>query len=304
MARLVLLLCIAAYACGVPARPSLDELAGRVQQGDAEAVELLLGHLGRGGDPSERARVYGILLKVPAGATAPLVEALDAADPVRREHALALAANLRLEGAADAALRALRDRTFARRYVAAWTLGELGATSAATDLVEVLAQGDQLAAREAARALVKLGPEAVPALLAALPRQEPVAAGYAVRSLGELGDARAAPALLTILEQPLTPPELRADTAWALGKLGNPAAGEALLPWLGDPAWRVRLEVCRALGLLQVAAADLELDRLRRADPVPAVREWAARSLALLRGAPQTFQDSRGEERAPDNLYR
>lgn len=304
MTRLVLLLCIAVCACGVPARPSLDELAGRVQRGDPEAVELLLGHLGREGDPSERARVYGILLDVPAGATAPLVAALDAGDPVRREHALALAANLRLKGAADAALRALRDRTFTRRYVAAWTLGELGATSAAADLVEVLAQGEQLAAREAARALVKLGPETVPTLLAALPRQEPVAAGYAVRSLGELGDARAAPALLAILEQSQTPPELRADTAWALGRLGDPAAGEALLPWLGDPIWRVRLEVCRALGLLQVSAADPELDRLRRVDPVPAVREWAARSLALLRGAPQTFQDAKGEERAPDSLYR
>lgn len=300
MRHFPLLLLAALLACGVPTPPDVAEVSARARDGDGAAVEQLLALLDANSPRAERSRLYLALLEVPKAAAGPILAACDAPDPVRREHALAVAGNLRLEGVAGAARRALADRSFPRRYVAAWALGELGDPGNASHLVASLSQGDELVAREAARALVKIGRSGAPAVLAELPSLEPFSAAYALRVLGEVGDPAAAAALSAALEDP----GLRADAAWALGKLGAPGAGRELLPWLGDPDWHVRLEVGRALGLLEFFPADPELDRLRRADPVPAVREWAARSLALLRGTPQTFRDARGEERLPGSLYR
>ena len=132
MIRFVCLLLLAALGCGVPAPPNMEELAGRAKQGDSEAVALLVERLGRGSDHGEGSRVYLILLQVPSTAVSPIAAAFDDQDPVRREYALALGANLRLAGTDAAALRALQDRGFPRRYVAAWALGELGAPTAAS----------------------------------------------------------------------------------------------------------------------------------------------------------------------------
>ncbi|HSH69882.1 MAG TPA: HEAT repeat domain-containing protein [Deferrisomatales bacterium] len=300
MCRIGWLLLLCTLACGVPTPPDVDQLSTRARDGDSAAVAQLLELLTVASPPAERTRLYRALLEVPRPAAGPILAACDSSDPVRREHALALAGNMRLQGTAEAALRTLGDSGFPRRYVAAWALGELGDPAHAPALVTALSQGDPLLAREAARALVKLGRSSAVAVLGALSSLEPIAAGYAVRVLGEVGEPRAAEALVAALERP----ELRADAVWALGNLGVPDAGPLLLPRLSDPDWRVRLELCRALGLLQFSAADPDLDRLRHGDPVAAVREWAARSLALLRGTPQTFLDARGEERVPGNLYR
>ncbi len=286
--------------CGVPAPPSVPDLQDRASRGEGAAAAALLGLLGREAAADTRAEAYRALLAAGAGHGKAVLEASRDRDPVRREHALALAANLKLAGAAAEALRALEDRSFPRRYVAAWALGELGDPAAVGRLVRALGQEEGETAKEAARSLVKLGKPAVPTLIAALPGLGGEGRGYALRTLGELQDARALEALVAALAEPGS----RVEAAWALGKLGDPAAADALVPHLGDPEWRVRLEASRSLGLLEARQAEPALELLREQDPAPAVREWAARSLALLRGSPQTYPDARGEWVLPDELYR
>jgi HEAT repeat protein len=290
-------------ACGVPSAPSVGELQGRAAGGDGGAARELVRLLGREAPAEVRAEAYRALLEVGASHADRVREACRDPDPVRREHALALAANLRLEGAFAEAVRALEDPAFPRRYVAAWALGELGHTGAVGPLVEALKRESGEVAKAVVRALVRLGPEAVGPLLPEVPSLGAEGRGYAVRALGELRDPRALPVLLSLLADPADASG-RADAAWALGQLGDPRAGEALLPVLGDPQWRTRLEATRAAGLLEARGAEGALEQLRQADPHPAVREWAARSLAMLRGTPQTYPNARGEWVLPDELYR
>jgi len=286
--------------CGVPAPPSIPELQGRASRGVGAAAAELLELVGSKAPADIRAEAYRSLLAAGGEHAALIVKACRDRDPVRREHALALAANLKLAGAAAEALRALEDRSFPRRYVAAWALGELGDPTAVGPLVRALGQGQGETSKEAARSLVKLGKPAVPMLIEALPGLTGEGRGYALRTLGELQDLRALEALVAALADPGS----RTEAAWALGKLGASAATDALLPLLDDPAWQVRLEASRSLGLLEARQAQEALAVLREQDPAPAVREWAARSLALLKGVPQTYPNARGEWVLPDELYR
>lgn len=285
--------------CGVPAPPSVPDLEARAAGGDGKAASGLVALLASVAEPEGRSAAYQALLRVGPKAAGPILKGCRDGDPVRREHALALAANLKLAGAFDEAAGALADDGFARRYVAAWALGELGDPRAVPLLVAALSRPEGVA-REAARALVKLGAVAVPALVEALPGSAATARGYAVRTLGELGDPRAAAALTAALGDP----GVRADAARALGKLGVSTGAGALLPLLGDPEWRVRLEAARSLGHLQAGEAEAALDRLRGEDPEPEVRAWAARSLSVLRGSPQTYRRPDGAWVEPESYYR
>jgi HEAT repeat protein len=289
-----------AVACGVPTPPSVPELETRAGEGDPDAVEGLLDLIGRDSPIKTRAQVYRALVKVGKRGEDHVLSACRDTDAVRREHALALAANLKLAGTYDEAVRALNDGSFPRRYVAAWALGEIGDARGAKPLLAALGRETGETAREAARSLVRLGRSSTPLLLEAVPGLRGESRGYALRMLGDLRDPRAAEALVAALADP----ETRSDAAWALGKLGVPEVAESLAPHLADSDWRVRLEVAKALGLLEAREVDAALDGLRAADPVPAVREWAARSLALLRGQPEEYPNARGEWVEPDRLYR
>ncbi len=155
-------------------------------------------------------------------------------------------------------------------------------------------------AKASTRALTKLGPASVRAIVERYSSLSPPARLAAIRVLGDVGDSAGAPLLVASLEDPGT----RAEAVWALGRLGDEKFGEMILRHVDDPRWEVRLESARALGSLEYAPAQSALETVRNEDPVPAVREWAARSLAILRGEPQTYPDARGEWVAPDEVYR
>ncbi len=283
----------------MPQPPGVAELAAAARAGDARAAEDLVARMGAGWDEATRASAYRAVLELGDRVEEAVRKACRSGEPVLREHALAVSGNRKWPWAFDEALRALGDASFPRRYVGAWALGELGRLDGAPALVRALGEGGEVA-REATRALVKLGAGAVPAILEAFQGLPPSGRVQAVLALGDIRDPRAAPMLLRALGFP----EARASAAWALGRLGDPARGETLAPLLSDPAWRVRMEAARALGTLEYLPAAAALDRLRQEDPVEAVREWAARSLALIRKTPQTYPDARGRPVLPDNVYR
>lgn len=294
-------LLIVGVGCGAPKPPETTAaLAQRVGQGDVEAAKELVVRLGSTFGYDERGLAYKALLEAGRKVGAPISVALKDSDPVRREHSLALAANLKLDGAYDAALAALEDTSFSRAHAAAWALGELGDERAIRPLAASLTRfGPGLAAREAMRALAKFGERSVPALLEAYGAMKPEVKAYAVRVLGELRDERAKP----VLEAALNDPLLRADAVWAVGTFGRLGRQLDVSRYLSDPDLTVRVEAARTVGLLGVTSAKPTLDRMRSQDPLVVVREWAARGLGLLTGEVEKYRTKDGSFKEPDNIY-
>ncbi len=103
--------------------------------------------------------------------------------------------------------------------------------------------------RNATKALGKIGPAAVPALIKALRHSDDRwLRGGAAKSLGRIGTEEAMPELIEALGDPYD--DVRLNAAEALGKIG-PAAKQAvpaLIETLGDPEHNVRVNAAEALG--------------------------------------------------------
>ena len=280
--------------------PSLKALEERSASGDATAYDGLVSYMAKEKRQDERSRAYIALLKAGQNAAPTILTAASEGDPTQREHAIALAANLKLKGGFEVAMKALNDPSFPRRHSAAWALGELGDARAIEPLADTVESSDrELTAREAARALARFGKAAVLPLAARLEKMPNKRKGYALRVLGELRDERGKPYLIKALEDPHT----REDALWALGTMGRIGKPSDTAFYLDDQDWRVRVEAARATGLLQENAAKVKLDYLRAEDPVKAVREWSARAMSLLEGNPVEYKTFSGEWKIPDSLY-
>ncbi len=174
----------------------------------------------------------------------------------------------------------LRSRNWWRKARAAQNLGHLGGPETVAPLAELLTHPQETLRAVVARALARLGtPEATKALaitlndpseltrlrmaenlerigtLAVEPLVEilksgnPQAKVLAARVLGNLRAAEAGPVLCeAMLEGSL--PDLRAQAALALGKIGNPEDVPVLLKASEDEAWPVRAQVANALKMI------------------------------------------------------
>ena len=120
-----LLILALASACGVPVPPTVPELEERAKGGDAEAAELLVERLGGDATREDRSAAYRALAGLGNKAKAQIIAACTDNDGVKREHALALAGNLKLPEAYNLATTALADAGFTRKHAAVWVLGEL-----------------------------------------------------------------------------------------------------------------------------------------------------------------------------------
>lgn len=127
---------------------------------------------------------------------------------------------------------------------------------AARALVLALGDGENPGRRNAAvQALVRCGPRAVVALLAAIAGPDPDVRKLVVDALAQIGDARAAAPLVEGLEDPDA--NVRAAVADALAALPGAGAGEALLrsATRADEDPLVRFAALRALAGLEVMVA-------------------------------------------------
>jgi HEAT repeat protein len=133
---------------------------------------------------------------------------------------------------------------------------------------------------EAAAALVAIGTESLPSLIAAARAPQWIARRNAVWALGALRDARGVPTALTALAD-LEPP-VRRVAAWSLGALDADEAVSALIDALGDTDASVRSQVAWALGAIRDPRA---VDRLIKAlkDQDESVRSQAAWALGAIR---------------------
>lgn len=126
--------------------------------------------------------------------------------------------------------------------------------AAVPPLLERLAEEETLSARRKLMGtLSRLGPVALPRLVAGL-KDSP---WYVVRNLvlvlGTIGLPEAVPPLRPVLAYP--DPRVRKEVVKALTRIGTAAAADALLQRLGDPDPGVRQSVIAALGTLKVTRA-------------------------------------------------
>src|SRR6185503_12486425 len=224
--------------------------------------------------------------------------------------AIALISYVAGQDAADLAAR-LRDADPRTRTIAACDLQRMGSASRAAmaALVERLPDNSPVDPKvcgedryywsnhieqqttpgeEAAAALVAIGTESLPSLIAASRAPQWVARRNAVWALGALHDARgSAPALAALADRE---PPVRRVAAWALGALDSEMALTALIDALSDSDATVRSQVAWALGAIGDRRA---VDGLIKAlkDQEETVRSQAAWALGAI-----------GDSRASDAL--
>jgi len=172
---------------------------------------------------------------------------------------------------------------------------------------------DPMARNRAVALLVRMGPLAVPPLLARLEGAETAAERWAAAdALGRIGDSRAVARLLRALEDPAMTVRrasivallrleamnavpriarrleedqsggVRVIAAGVLGKFEDPRAVPALVRGLSDPQWYVRQASATALGQIGDRRAIAALEKATR-DPRKSVARAAAAALRALR---------------------
>jgi HEAT repeat protein len=167
--------------------------------------------------------------------------------------------------AADAADRAvlvdrLADASWRVRAAAVERIASVPGAAVLAELVEVLAIGPGVGAREAAAsALARLGAAAVPALVERLAAEDPDLRQAAAGVLAAVADRRAVAPLVARLADPDA--NVRAAAADALGRIGGAEAVAALRAGVESDDATLRLASVEALGGLRAA---LPLDAIER----------------------------------------
>ncbi len=162
--------------------------------------------------------------------------------PSMREAALHILGIFGSPEATPIVIDALHDPVPSVRMQAAKALGRIGDASAVQPLLDALQGADEQLGSQIFSSLVKLGHVAVPALLERSKSSSPWVRWQCIRTLGEIGDRRAAPTLVEAMRDP------DHAVAWmgakALANFGIPSI-EAVLkmlmttemtPWLVETA--------------------------------------------------------------------
>lgn len=276
---------------------SLDEISAKARTGDRTAIEQLVGLLGSDGELTND-RVYALLVGLnPADAIPVLLKAVHSKDKVKREYVIAALGNHQATEAITAIAEVLSDRQLKRRYVAAWALGEIAQPDCVQPLLNALGDPETDVRKAATRALIKLNRLATEPLVAFLSQAEAIAAGGAIRALGDIADPLAFEALVAKIAG-----TNRADVILALGKLKDPRAETLLIAALLDSDWQVRMNAAMALSTVGGSASVAPLEATLE-DEVNVVREWSARSLEILTGQRYHYRNEAGEMVIPYNIY-
>jgi HEAT repeat protein len=221
------------------------EAASQLRQQGVQAVAALIDVIREGEEAAQVLAAYS-LCGIGRVAVDSLVAAVLYDVPVVRQKAIWVLYTIGGSLAVEPLINALQDEYAKTRRYAVWALGYLQAAEAIPYLVEALNDPHDKVRFDAGVALVKIGGEAVVALLDALYYGSVRARMQAAAALAWLKDERALAALTEALGDPNS--EVRVQAAFALGWIGDKQAVEPLLDTLEDEAAEVRMQAAAALG--------------------------------------------------------
>lgn len=257
---------------------------------DAAMFAELLGRYGRRvrGDAQERLRLWFS----GSGALHAASERLKSRQAWKRAAAAYALGDMGSPWAAEDLCAALDDPDAAVRAAAARSLGRLGSVQAVKPLLEASAAGT-VPRLAAGQALLSIGPQALPALLALVGSSDPDERAAAIELVGLIGGAVDATPVIAELDDASA--EVRAQAARALGRLGAGDAALRLRELLDDRIPFVRAAAAAALGEIGDEGAVADLRRLAVEDSFEPARA-AAHALARIdpeevRGGGSPFLD-------------
>ena len=144
-------------------------------------------------------------------------------------------------------------------------------------LVEALQSTDPNLLPHYQSVLVQIGTTATPALTHSLLNDHPLIRGRVAEVLAQTRDPQAAPALLEALRGEFY--TVRSRAATALGAIGDPVAVAPLLDRLGDAELEVRMAAVQALGKFKLPETFDNMADLLLEDPQIEARQATARAL-------------------------
>ncbi|HXY40705.1 MAG TPA: HEAT repeat domain-containing protein, partial [Vicinamibacteria bacterium] len=223
---------------------AVDGLAGFSREALLPALERALRD---GEDAGTRNAAMEIYVRLGPAAAQPLLELLRDSDEEVRLFAAVMLGSTRAQEAVQPLISALSDPDVNVRHAAATSLGQLGAREAVPRLIEALGEGPWL--------------------------QYP-----ALHALGEIGDPRAAPALLQLLDDEL----LRGPALEALGRLAGRDAIARITRHLLDPDPDLRNAAIRAVVEIEQRATSAGESLDPRVEAALKREELLAHLLAML----------------------
>lgn len=295
---LVILLII--FSCS-PKISKIDSYIDSAKKGDTSAIKNLVKLLDHY-EEDIKVKAYGGLIMVPEDKREYLSNLIldrlkSEKDVVTKEYLIALSGKLRLKSAVPVLVSIAKEKKYPRRYVVYFALGEIGDISAIDTVIEGLSDERVDVQKYASRAIIKMGPKALPVIFEEFNSLNKDIQGYLIRAMGEIRDKSAEDLLISQINS-----ENKYDVIWALGKVGTEKSLPYLISELKNQDYIARVRACQALGDLNQPSA---IPHLRRtlSDKEVVVREWAARSLEVLTGERTYYIDEKGKPALPYSLY-
>ncbi len=249
----------------------------------------------------QRDLAYKRLIEIGKPAAPKLMKLLNSDDPDMREYAAAILGSIDYKKAVKPLIAMLQGHR-RRRYIAAWALGMMRAKDAIGPLIEALSVKNDAIQKESTRALINLGPDAVPALIAALKSPDADTREFSIRALGEIEDKRAEEPIIGLLNDKNN--GVTEVAALALGNVGTDKSIPPLIKTLNSEDVTTKVNASISLGQLGAKAAIPKLTAMMKTDKDSYVRQWCARALENITGKKYKYENENGVMVYPYNLYR
>lgn len=232
--------------------------------GDERAIPPLISALKDSYSKIQK-RAMEALVKMGPPAVEPVIEALKDNDRRVRLSAAKVLIEIgdkKARGATEPLLAMLEDEDSDVRRAAVDALGKIGDERAVGPLITIL--DDRLVGYGAMKALIAIGPAAVPPLIVTLEDEDSTVRWMSAKALGLIGDESAVVHLIAALKD--TGYSVRREAATALGLIGDGSAVEPLIGVLADKNHQVREAAKKALDTLGWVARDQKGEALLLAD--------------------------------------
>lgn len=284
-----------------PKISDIESYQKNAKKGDKKAIVNLIKLLAYP-DEEIKVKAYSGLIETPTAnhdfIEDKLIDLLKTSkDDSTREFAIGLLGKFKSKKAIPILTEFAKDRTFKRRYVVFSAFGEIQDESVVDTVISALSDPLEDVRKYASRALIKLGPKAIPKMMEYFPSANDDVKGYLIRAFGELRSNEPEELLLKELDG-----KNKLDVIWALGKLGKEKSFPVLAKLTKSPDYQIRIRACQALGDLNLKEA-VPILKVALNDKEVLVREWAARSLELLTGERTLYRDEKGKLALPYNIY-